>query len=49
MQALKKEMTKWERSVKRYNKESLKVFKTMKNLLSKNHPDSKQIEMFGMK
>ena len=47
MQALKKELTKWERACRRYNKESLKVFKSIKTMLEKKNPDQKQIEMFG--
>ena len=44
----KKELLNWERLAKRYNKESLKIFKTLKSQLEKKSPNKDDLDKFGM-
>ena len=43
----KKEILNWERLAKRYNKESLKIFKTLKCQLEKKPPNKDDLDIFG--
>ena len=43
----KKELMNWERLGKRYNKESLKIFKTLKSQLEKKAPNKDDLDKFG--
>ena len=45
---LKKELSNWERLGRRYNKESMKIFKTIKVQLEKKAPNKEEMEKFGM-
>ena len=43
----KKEILNWERLAQRYNKESLKIFKTLKCQLEKKPPNKDDLDKFG--
>ena len=43
----KKELLNWERLAKRYNKESLKIFKALKCQLEKKAPSKDDLDKFG--
>ena len=44
---LKKEITNWERLGKRYHKDSMKIFRNIKNQLEKKAPNREDLNKFG--
>ena len=44
---LKKEITSWERLGKRYHKDSMKIFRNIKNQLEKKAPNREDLNKFG--
>ena len=45
--SLKKEITNWERLGKRYHKDSMKIFRNIKNQLEKKAPNREDLNKFG--
>ena len=44
---LKKEITNWERLGKRYHKDSMKIYRNIKNQLEKKAPNREDLNKFG--
>ena len=47
MQGYKKDLITWERLGRKYNKESLKIFRNVKNHLEKKAPKKEDLDKFG--
>ena len=47
MQGYKKDLISWERLGRKYNKESLKLFRSIKNHLEKKAPKKEDMDKFG--
>ena len=47
MQGYKKDLISWERLARKYNKESLKLFRSVKNHLEKKAPKKEDLDKFG--
>ena len=47
MQGYKKDLITWERLGRKYNKESLKIFRNVKNHLEKKAPKKDDLDKFG--